>query len=63
MLGVARIAAIQAAKRTGELIPLCHPIALTRIAVEFERRPEYVRGRMPGHRGNLWGAPEWRWKP
>ena len=36
VLGVARIAGIQAAKRTGELIPLCHPIALTRVAVEFE---------------------------
>jgi cyclic pyranopterin phosphate synthase len=35
VLGVARIAAIQAAKRTGDLIPLCHPIALTRVAVEF----------------------------
>ena len=36
VLGVARIAAIQATKRTGELIPLCHPIALTRVVVEFE---------------------------
>lgn len=35
VLGVARIAAIQAAKRTADLIPLCHPIALTRVAVEF----------------------------
>ncbi|HZV55293.1 MAG TPA: cyclic pyranopterin monophosphate synthase MoaC [Rhodocyclaceae bacterium] len=35
VLGVARIAAIQAAKRTGDLIPLCHPIPLTRVAVEF----------------------------
>jgi cyclic pyranopterin phosphate synthase len=35
VLGVARIAAIQAAKRTAELIPLCHPLALTRVAVEF----------------------------
>ena len=35
VLGVARIAAIQAAKRTSELIPLCHPLALTRIAVAF----------------------------
>lgn len=35
VLGVARIAAIQGAKRTSELIPLCHPIALTRIAAEF----------------------------
>jgi cyclic pyranopterin phosphate synthase len=36
VLGVARIAAIQAAKRTSELVPLCHPIALTSVAVEFE---------------------------
>jgi cyclic pyranopterin phosphate synthase len=35
VLGVARIAAIQAAKRTAELIPLAHPLPLTRIAVEF----------------------------
>lgn len=35
VLGIARIAAIQAAKRTSDLIPLCHPIALTRVAVEF----------------------------
>ena len=35
VLGIARIAAIQASKRTGDLIPLCHPIALTRVAVEF----------------------------
>jgi cyclic pyranopterin phosphate synthase len=36
VLGVARIAAIQAAKRTSELIPLCHPLALTKVAVDFE---------------------------
>ena len=36
VLGVARIAAIQAAKRTADLIPLCHPIALTSVTVEFE---------------------------
>ena len=36
VLGVARIAAIQASKRTAELIPLCHPLSLTRIAVEFQ---------------------------
>jgi len=34
-LGIARIAAIQASKRTAELIPLCHPIALTCVACEF----------------------------
>ena len=36
VLGVARIAAIQGAKRTSELIPLCHPIALTSVSVDFE---------------------------
>ena len=36
VLGIARIAAIQAAKRCAELIPLCHPLPLTRVAVEFE---------------------------
>ena len=35
VLGVARIAAIQAAKKTAELIPLCHPVALTSVAVDF----------------------------
>lgn len=35
VLGIARIAAIQGSKRTSDLIPLCHPIALTRVAAEF----------------------------
>jgi cyclic pyranopterin phosphate synthase len=35
VLGVARIAAIQAAKRTAELVPLAHPIALTRVSADF----------------------------
>ncbi len=35
VIGIARIAAIQASKRTGELIPLCHPLALTRVVAEF----------------------------
>lgn len=35
VLGVARIAGIQAAKKTSDLIPLCHPLALTRVALEF----------------------------
>jgi cyclic pyranopterin monophosphate synthase len=35
VLGIARIAAIQASKRTSELIPLCHPISLTRVAIEI----------------------------
>lgn len=36
VLGIARIAAIQGSKRTSELIPLCHPISLTKVGVEFE---------------------------
>ena len=35
VLGVARIAAIQGAKRTAELVPLCHPLPITRVAVDF----------------------------
>ena len=35
VLGIARVAAIQGAKQTSTLIPLCHPLALTRIAVDF----------------------------
>ena len=36
VIGIARIAAIQAAKRTSDLIPLCHPLPLTRVAVDFD---------------------------
>jgi cyclic pyranopterin phosphate synthase len=35
VIGIARIAAIQASKRTADLIPLCHPLPLTRVAVDF----------------------------
>lgn len=36
VIGVARVAAIQGAKRASELIPLCHPLPITRVAVDFE---------------------------
>ena len=36
VLGVARIAAIQASKKTSELIPLCHPLTITRVTADFE---------------------------
>ena len=36
VIGIARIAAIQGAKRTADLVPLCHPLPITRVAVEFE---------------------------
>lgn len=40
VIGIARVAAIMASKKTAELIPLCHPIALTRVAVDFELNVE-----------------------
>ncbi|MFB1488051.1 MULTISPECIES: cyclic pyranopterin monophosphate synthase MoaC [unclassified Thiocapsa] len=40
VLGVARIAGIMGAKRTADLVPLCHPLSLTRVAVELEPRAE-----------------------
>ena len=40
VLGVARLAGIMAAKKTPDLIPLCHPLALTNVTVEFEILPE-----------------------
>lgn len=40
VLGVARVAGIMAAKRTSELIPLCHPLMLTKVAVDFELEPK-----------------------
>ncbi len=36
VLGIARIAAIMGAKRTSDLVPLCHPLALTRVTVDFQ---------------------------
>ena len=44
VLGVARLAAIQGTKQTAQLIPLCHPLALTHVGVEFE--PEAALHRM-----------------
>jgi len=39
VLGVARLAGIMGAKKTSDLIPLCHPLALTRVTVDFELQP------------------------
>lgn len=43
VLAVARIAAIQGAKRCADLVPLCHPLPLTRVAVEFHHETDAVR--------------------
>jgi cyclic pyranopterin monophosphate synthase len=45
VLSVARVAGIMAAKRTAELVPLCHPLALDQVQVDFEEAPE-----LPGFR-------------
>ncbi len=44
VLGVARLAGIMGAKKTSDLIPLCHPLALTRVAIEFEAVPASATG-------------------
>ena len=43
VFATARIAGIMAAKKTADLIPLCHPLALTRVEVEIEAQPEHNR--------------------
>jgi len=40
VLGIARIAGIQASKKTSDLIPLCHPLALTHVSLEFQSSPK-----------------------
>ncbi len=46
VFAVARIAGIQAAKQTSNLIPLCHPLMLSKVKVEFEPQPEHNRIRI-----------------
>jgi cyclic pyranopterin phosphate synthase len=43
VLGVARVAGIMAAKRTGELIPLCHPLGLEAVNIDFAYEPDAIR--------------------
>ncbi len=66
VLGIARIAGIMAAKKTSELIPLCHPLALTRVAIEFEAAsvsPTWRYGHiLVQRRWKPWALQEWRWK-
>lgn len=40
VLGISRVAGIMAAKKTAELIPLCHPLMLTKVSVDFELKPQ-----------------------
>jgi cyclic pyranopterin phosphate synthase len=51
VIGIARIAAIQGAKRCADLIPLCHPLPITRVAVDFAvERPDAGDAALPGVR-------------
>ena len=61
VIGVARVAAIQGAKRTAELVPLCHPIAITRIAVELRSSAPPTKCVAP-RRSRRSAAPASRWK-
>jgi cyclic pyranopterin phosphate synthase len=54
-LATARIAGIMAAKRTAELVPLCHPIALTDVGVDFE-----IDASLPGVRVSAWASTRGR---
>lgn len=55
VIAAARIAGIMAAKRTAELIPLCHPIALTDVGVDFE-----IDRALPGLRVTAWASTQGR---
>ena len=46
VLGIARVAGIMASKKTGDLIPLCHPISLTHVSVEFAAAPSLSEARL-----------------
>ena len=44
VLGIARVAGIMAAKKTSDIIPLCHPLTLTRVTLDFEASPAAAAG-------------------
>ncbi len=56
VLGVARLAGIMGAKRTADLIPLCHPLSLSKVSLDLradrEREPRRNRGDGPDHRAD-----------
>ena len=62
VLGVARIAAIQGAKRTSDLIPLCHPLPLTHWQLILSWMTRHVKCTAPAQRKPL-AKPGWKWKP
>ena len=61
VFATARIAGIQAAKRTWELIPLCHPLMLSKVEVILQAEPEHNRVRMNRSAASP-GKPASKWK-
>ena len=62
VLGAARIAGIMAAKKTHELIPLCHPLALTKVAVDIEPDTQAARPRSCARPSRSPARPASRWR-
>lgn len=61
VLATARLAGILAAKKTGELIPLCHPLPITHCEVSFAIPPTATAWSSPPRR-RLRRRPAWRWR-
>ena len=62
MLAVARLAGIMGAKRTADLIPLCHPLALTSVEVELACRPRAAAVEITRHLPGAAAGPASRWR-
>ena len=62
VLGTARIAGIMAAKRTHELIPLCHPLAIAKVEVDMTPNAETARASMCGRGSRSPARPASKWK-
>ena len=62
VLGIARVAGIMAAKKTAELIPLCHPMIISHIDIGLEPRPRRGRGVLPGGRSRPSVRPGLKWR-
>lgn len=61
-MGVARVAGIMGAKRTSDLIPLCHILNLTKLTVDLPLRKRVTRSKQPAQQRQQ-GRPGWRWRP
>ena len=62
VLGTARIAGIMAAKRTSDLIPLCHPLALSKVTLDIAPDADAARLHRPRHRARSPARPASRWR-